>query len=292
MSDRGVSTVLDVALCLVLVSAAVLTVAGVHAPRPDPAARAAGETAAALASTTATVNYSLSGAAETADAEFPRTDGQGFERTAHGTLGSLLAEAALANLSLDAHRVTDTGGAFAAAVRDAIAPLLVGTGWRGQVVARWTPYEGSDLRGAVRAGAEPPPDADVHTATLSVPSGMAATRSVDRLARLGYVGLARGMARGVVRERFPPAETRQALAGAYPRPRLTVLRYEGFADAYGVDMGAQVAVDAAGAANDRLVAAMADALADDMRDRFESPHGAAETAAFGTVTVVVRTWSP
>lgn len=293
MSDRGVSTVLDVALCLVLVGAAVVTVAGVHAPAPDPAGRAADETAALLASTTATVDYSLSGAAARSDdPAFPRTSGPGFERTAHGSLGSLLAEAALRNISRDGQSITPLGSAFTDAVRSAVAPVLVGDGWRAQVVARWVPYEDADLRGVVTVGRPPPSNADVHVATLSVPSGTAPDRPARRLAREGYTELARGLARGLVSERFPTPETRHALDGAYPRPRLTALRYEGFADAYGTDVSAQVAADAPGAANDRLVGEMTGALADDMRESFRSPRAAAETAAFGTVTIVVRTWSP
>jgi hypothetical protein len=292
--ERGVSTVLDVALCLVLVTAAVLTVAGVQQPQPDPSARAAGETATALSTTTATVSYSLSGVAGASSTpEFPRTRGPGFERHAHGTLASLLARAALANLSVGGDPVSRLGGPFGEAVRAAVAPQLVGARWRGQVVARWEPFPGASMRAAFSVGSEPPPDAAVHVATLAIPSGVEPPFTpVHRAADGGFVELGRAVASAVVWSRFPPGRTRQALQGAYPEPRLTELRYRRLASRFGTTVGQQVRADAPTDANERLAAAMVGGISDRLRTRFDDPAAAAAAIELGTITVVVRTWSP
>lgn len=170
MSDRAVSTVLDVSLCLLLVGAAVLTLTGVPAPEADPAAGTADAVATSLAATETTVDYARAG----------RT------RHAHGSLAGLLADAAVVN------GTPDDAPNFTAAVARATLPALAGEGWHGRVVATWRPYEGADRGGSVTAGPAPPPGADVHAATMRLPSGFApASGSVrDAAARADYQGVA------------------------------------------------------------------------------------------------------
>lgn len=293
---RAISTVLDVGLCLVLVTAAVATVAGVHVPAStaDHARPAAGETATTLSTATTTVTYSLSEVVEGSDRpSFPRTTGQGFTRSRHGTYASLLARAAFANLSLGDRAVAGIGDPFVAAVESSVRPLLVGRGWRAQVVARWTPHPGSDLAGVVRVGATPPPDSTVHAATVTVPSGVALTDGPpEAAAPTGFRQLGRALARGLVERQFPPERTRRALRGAYPEPGLTALRYRAFTDAIDADVATPVRAEAPSVANERLVVALADRLTAGLRDRYADPSTARERLDPGTVTIVVRTWSP
>lgn len=166
VTDRAVSTVLDVSVCLLLVGAATLTLSTAPVAGPDPSAGRAEELATTLAGSTATVTYR--------------------QRTARGTYAGLLADAARTDarpgLGRDAFR-----GAVVAATR----PVLGGDGWRAQVVVTWRPYEGADV-GRVVVGEAPPPSADVHAATTLVPSGLGAVGPAAEAAatRDGYRGVA------------------------------------------------------------------------------------------------------
>lgn len=169
VTDRAVSTVLDVSACLLLVSAAVLTLLQAPVAGPDPAADRAAEVATTLSGATATVSYPSGGG----------------RRRAHGTLAGLLADAAVSNAT------PDTGVPFRAAVENATRPLLGDTGWRGQVVVTWQPYAGAEAA-TVSVGDDPPPGVDVHVATTTVPSGVAPAREEAARAaeRRGFDGVA------------------------------------------------------------------------------------------------------
>lgn len=181
MTDRAVSTVLDVSVCLLLVGAAVLTLLGAPAPDPDPAAGRAQEVTSTLAGSTATVSY----------------DDRGENLTTHGTLAGLLAEAAVANATPTPDQQ------FRAAVANATRPVLAAPTWRTQAVVTWRPYEGAEAVGVMRVGREPIADADVHAATMQVPSGLPPVRQEARAAadRDGYGGVAT-----VVADSFPPSD--------------------------------------------------------------------------------------
>lgn len=179
MTDRAVSTVVDVCLCLLLVSASVVTLFAAPAAGDDPAAGTADELASTLAGGTTTVRY----------------EGTAERRAVHGTYAGLLATAARTNrtpgTAARTNRTPKTGERFRAAVRNATRRLLSGDGWRGRVRATWRPYRGAGVT-AVVAGPSPPPGADVHAATTSVPSGLRPVAHEARraAARSGYRGVA------------------------------------------------------------------------------------------------------
>lgn len=170
VTDRAVSTVLDVSVCLLLVGAATLTLSTAPTAGPDPATGRAEELATTLAGSTATVTYRAGGR----------------RRTARGTYAGLLADAARTD-------ARDALGreAFRAAVVESTRPVLGGEGWRAQVIVAWRPYEGADA-GRVVVGESPPPSADVHAATTLVPSGLGAVGPAAEAAaaRDGYRGVA------------------------------------------------------------------------------------------------------
>lgn len=296
MSDRAVSTVLDVAVCLLLVSAAVATLAGAPRPSPDPATTAAAETAGVLGSTTATVNYSLAPDVRGIDGDpaFPVTEGPAFERSANGTLAGLLAAAAVANLTVDGESVSPIGDAFGAAVRNATGTLLSGPGWRGQVVAVWRPYRGAHLVGRLVVGPAPPPAADVYVARLPVSVGYPDVQEEAIAAARdgGFAGVAAAVAGGIVDGRFPSTQVRSQLQGPYPEARLAECRYERFASQYGVTASAALDVLDVERIDQRLRTAVASEVEADLRTSFETPGAAANAVQVGTVTVTVRTWSP
>lgn len=141
--SRGVSTVVDATLCLLLVSAAAVTLAGVDA-EPDPRPPDAGRVAEALTVTTATVEYRLPAG--------PVAEDRPRNRTANGTLAALLADAARVDRRAD--------GGFATSVRAHVARWL--RQFPGGVQVRVA----ADRRQPLVVGGSPPHGAAVDAATL------------------------------------------------------------------------------------------------------------------------------
>lgn len=190
MSDRAVSTVLDVSLSLLLVSAAVLTLLTAPTPEHDPAAGRAEEIATTLTGSTATVSY----------------DTEEENRTVHGTRAGLLADAAVSN------RTPSSDRRLRSAVANATEPVLSGPRWQGQIVAIWRPFEGANDVAAVRVGGVPPDRVDVHSATMTVPSGYDPIRTEAQVAagRNGFDGVADVLADAITGS----AESRQSKTDA------------------------------------------------------------------------------
>lgn len=170
--DRGVSTVLDVALFLLLLSAAVGLLYA--APRPGQPATdpdIAAEAATTLATTTTAVEYTP--AVDRGD--LPALDGaDATERTARGTVAEHLAAATVANAAIGDRTLRHAPG-HESAVRNATRRTLarIEAGVDLQVRSFWEPLPGSGVRGELVVGPSPPPDANVHAATSAVPVGAA-----------------------------------------------------------------------------------------------------------------------
>jgi hypothetical protein len=241
------------------------------------------------------VNYSLAPGARDAEdgglASFPRTSGPEFERSTHGTFAGLLADAAVGTSTVDGEQLTHTDDGF----RDAVRARLrqdVADG-RVQLLAHWMPYRGSHLQGCVTAGPSPPPDATVHAATVSVPSGLPTAQDEASRAAVetGFEGVARVVAERVVGGLFPPDDLRFALRGDYPVSRLARYRYHRAGQSYEVDVAGDDGEIRPHEANERLTDAVADAVERDLRRAFERPAAAAESVRVDEVRIVVRTWS-
>lgn len=277
--ERGVSTVIDVSVFLLLVSAAVFSVVTVPADPVDVTATPERDEAAVetLATTTTTVKYDLGVDDRT---------GEPIERVRHGTLAELLAEAAVANTSVDVTPASPYAAGFVDAVRASVVPLLDG---RTQVVATWRPLPGSGLVGAVRVGSAPPPDATVHAATLSVDSGMPAARdSALAASPSGYGRVADVAARRTVEGLFPPRRTRVALRGGAVDAVVVRERFASMRSAYGSETTLEAGVEPA---TTDLAVAVAERTERTVARRFETPRTAAKSVRTSRVTVVVRTWS-
>ncbi len=295
---RATSTVLDAALFLLLVSAAVTTLTLPTGSLPSPDADAADETADVLATSTADVRYSLSPGARHATSAvvvFPRTGGPQFQRTAHGTLAGHLASAAVGNLTVNGVQVTHTGDDYEQAVANATRDATRDRDHLTQVRAVWEPYDDAPLRGEMRVGPAPPPSGAVHAATLTVASGLPTAGPEARAAakESGNVSaVADVVARKVVAGLFPPNSTRTALLGDYPVAQLVTYRYERFGRLVGTNATSLAQANNATGANDRLADGLGRRLAADMRARFEAPEAAAANVSVDTVRLTVRTWSP
>lgn len=174
---RAVSTVIDVSVCLLLVSASVLTLVGTPTGCPvDP--DVADERAETLTTSTARVSYAVG-------------DGR---RSLHDTLAGLLAGAAVASAGVV--RPNEGSAAFQRAVTDRVNRTLRRFESGVQVTVTWRPVADSTLGGRVVAGDRPPPDADLHAATVVVSSGVPGVRRAAMAAaeRDGFEGVARTIA--------------------------------------------------------------------------------------------------
>lgn len=276
---RGISTVVDVSVFLLLVSAAVFSVVtatdgGVDVTATPDRDEATVET---LATTTTTVEYDLGVDDRT---------GEPIQRVRHGTLAELLAEAAVANASVDGAPTSPYAAGFVDAVRTSLTSLLDG---RTQVVAAWRPLPGSGLAGAVRVGPTPPPDATVHAATLSVDSGMpTAHDSALAASSSGYGRVADVAARRTVEGLFPSRRMRVALRGGAADAVVARERFGSMRAAYGSETTLDAGVEPA---TTDLAVAVAERTERAFDRRFETPRAAAESVRTDRVTVVVRTWS-
>lgn len=292
---RGVSTVVDATVFLLLVGGAIATLAAGTSVVPPESDNPAAENARLLATNTATVNYSLAPATESPSdgVSFHRTSGPEFQRTAHSTLVSLIGDAAVGRIGVDGVRFTRTSLDFEQRLDPLVRDQLASPDVETSVVAVWEPYPDSPVSGQFQTGNEPPQDADVNAATLHVDSGIPASSDLasDAAQRDGYRGVARVLADAVVEGVFPPRETQLALRGEYPVDTLTAQRYRQTADALDVRPPGIGETDV-NTANGRIANALADEFEADLRARYDSPAAAASAVETDTVHVVVRTWSP
>lgn len=292
---RATSTVLDAALFLLFVGAAIATLTLPVAGPPD--SDAADATVDVLATSTADVQYTLEPGIVQAVDTVPSQDRQAaleLRRSAHGTLADHLATAAVATVAVDGQRVTDTRIDYQRVVTNETQRVTRGRTHLAHVSAVWRPYPDAPLRGTVSVGPTPPPSADVHTERLSVGSGLPdAGEPARRAATNGsFDDVGATVASRIVDGLFPPRTTRSALLGDYPVEPLVAHRYRRFGQALGTNVSKPVSRDDPVAANAKLTRALGDRLAADMRRQFESPDDAARAVSVGTVDVTVRTWSP
>jgi len=140
---RGLSTVLDVAVCVLLISGAVVTLTGIVPPTPPGDTAPAATARAALDST----------------ADVPVGDA-----TVHGSLAALLADAAIA-------RGADTAPpGYVAAVGRVATRRLANASGRAALTASWRP-DGPCRAATLVVGTPPPPGTAVDAVTLTVPTG-------------------------------------------------------------------------------------------------------------------------
>ncbi|MEF8799842.1 MAG: hypothetical protein V5A38_07560 [Halolamina sp.] len=284
------SVALDACLCLLLISAAGITVTSVPSQGSD--LDRADSVAETLAATTATVDYSLRPVPHEKDGIDSATDdatNPEYERTAHGTLASLLARAAVRTVHVDGEALTGTNAGFAAAVHSVVRERLPP---RTQVIVSFRPFPGAHLGREFRIGSPPPSDADVHAGTVHPPSGVSALANPEGTAeQTGFDGLGRRVASALVEGLFPPEKVRLALAGDAPVDRLLRHRYVRASSFYGVDTGEAIDDGDVRTANERLAEAMADRITGEFRTQFDTPADTANGLRLGTVRIAVRTWS-
>jgi len=257
---RGVSTVLDVAVCLLLVGTAVATLAaappssGDDPPDADVPART-------VATTTTAVPVD--------------------NRTRHGPLAAHLASAAITGATVDGRRILEVS--YPKTVRETTAGA---TDEGVFVTSSWEPYPDAAVRGRLEAGEKPSTSADVSAAMLTVESGI---EPPGPDASDSFRALARALASAWVNWLFPPERTRVALVDPRTGSR-TAARYRSVGDAFGTDVDAAVTDADVMTANEALADALATQFETDLRASYTTPGAAASEITIHEVTIVVRRW--
>jgi hypothetical protein len=312
MSERrGLSSVADVSLALVLVVASVgVFVAFLNAEETDHDPTGAAHTAETLGASTLNVTYSLEPVLETDSEHVPAVgdenasyDAADLERSTHGSTMGHVARAALAN----ARFAPDQGGVSPLAVGDRFAETLdtrllvslVGANFATNVTAVWEPFDGSDIRGTASFGEPVPHEAQRSVVRTTVPSELPPARE-EALAAVGtesedYQAVARRVAAAIVEGTL--GDTQRELETDSAERAVVVSRYLRFADAIdGVsrdDLGDDLARSSADAAalTAQLVDGLAAELTAELDSRFDSAGDAARAVSTGEVTVSITTWT-
>ncbi|WEL17711.1 Putative pilin/flagellin [Halorhabdus sp. SVX81] len=327
-TDRGVSTVADVTLAILLVVAAMgvlVTVVEREEAGHDP--MTAEYTAETIASGTMNVTYDVRAALEAYDRPGATHDGTDYtdeelRRLAHRPMVAHAAAAAVLNLEFDLERLrgeADHGSvelsteaaAYERAVDEAFQTRLVESSFDTQVIAVWEPLDGGPLRGTAEFGQRPPPQADVSATTITVPVDMPSIReqTIDRVDDPDdFDVVATALARSLVEGYLPARRSQRALESNGVARDLTAYRYQRFAQVLETetnDVESTVApalsrrtanATKANAALTRALAAQLEAYLepDDSIRPAAGPLGNATTAAerisTGAVRVTVRTW--
>ncbi len=260
--DRAISTVMDVALALLFITASIMIVgtylgtvadSGDELDAETPIAatgdhepQSATQLTESLSESTITTEYNVSDVRDESQFSEPViTDNTTYIRTDHGTPLRLLADAAIVNYRIDGDRVLVYGEEFEDAVDWSIRHTLLGTEQRFYLTATWEPYEGSALNGTATAGERPPATADVSSTTTTVESGMETVNQTALEAQWvnasadggsdadAYAAAGDTIGAVVVEGLFPPEQSQYALEDQGIDRELTVYQYKSTVDTIG-----------------------------------------------------------
>lgn len=298
---RGISTVMDIALALLLISASVLLIGTFLAADEESIDDDRGERALqSLMGSTTTITYDVSAPNEDGHAA---TDSDNFELpkniddsdveelheiTTYGSSTALLSEAALTNLQIEDTELFAYGHDVERSVESGIQGQQVGTEGSVYVVATWEPYDGSSIRGSATVGDPPRSSVDTSTATMEASSPTGAV-DPDLLAEQfregeegthdrggvddGFDAIGGAIGDQMVEGYFPPEQTQYTLESTLSENAVTLYNYRQMADVAGVEIEDEITESPPNAteANEVLVGDFGDAgmgavIAEDLRD--------------------------
>jgi hypothetical protein len=323
-ASRAVSTVGDVALALLMLSAAmVVLVTFVETDERDHEPMEAEYTTETLLSSTMNTTYyperalgEFHGGNVYDETDYERRD---LRRVSHGPVVAQVADIAQTRVVVDLDVLRGDSGIdtlsraadeYRARVDETLQARLVNVSFETNVSAVWEPLDGGPIRGTAAVGVTPPAYEDVSATTITVPSDTPSVRreaidAVDDPDDFGVV--AEVVAESVVEGYLPTLESGRALEGGGVDSDLTAYRYLRAADILGLgsedrsDLAEYLEPGTANAtaANELLIeelSAQLEAYLEPAGGPPESgPLGNAEMAAAsietGEVTVTVRTWT-
>lgn len=327
--ERGVSTVADVALAVLLVGAAMVLLVGfVDSGGTDHEPMEAEYTTETVLSTTMNTTYYLEQAIlDSSDAEDIETvyEGTDYEkddlrRVSHGPVVAQLGDIAVTNVEFEddvfsARRLTRGADEFGQRLDEKLQTRLVDSSFETHITAVWVPFDGGEgwVRGTAELGQTPPRYEDVSSTTLTVSSDIPPARAeaLDAVeAPDDFDIVAERVATAVIDGYFPETESQRALEGTGIGRDLVVSRYRNMAAILEPDpamLGPEeaftdhLARNTANAtrANEILTTALAARLAQVLEPEPEKPPSAqplgnatsaAKRIATGEITVTVRTW--
>lgn len=259
---RAVSTVLDVAVCLLLVGLAVGALTTTIPNEESQSTTDADPLAASLTTVTTTV---------------PTSTG----RAVHGTLAEQLADGSIAGVTIDGESMT--ASTYPDAVQSEVASHVP---VRSHVTAQWKPFRGSTVQSRISVGSKPPQTADVAATTRSLDAGMTVpeTTQID-----SFETLAASIATAFIERLFPPERVRVQLLDSRTA-QSTARRYRSAAESVGIDIDSAVDTASTNRANDRLATALARTVERDLRASFDTAAAAQAELQIGYVELVVRRW--
>lgn len=322
--DRAVSTVLDVGLALIFLSVAIAVVAGVATveTEEDHEPLSAPQTAEVVTTTTFSVTHSVEPALETVTPDHGYAEEE-LTRVTHGTVVSHLADVAVMDAMFGETPVGEPTVSYRQRLDDKLQARLVESSFQTNVTAVWKPFEESAMRGTVAVGQSPPPDADVSTATVFVPSGFdtptvgSRPQTVESSAEtmgLGtrtekshdapdepFLPIATALAETLVEGQVPTLETQRTLERSGVDRDLTEARYRALARLAGLDTEGPAFESAlephtadAERLNEMLVDAFLEPQGQDVRaaleETFDEPSKATAALQPEVVTITIRTW--
>lgn len=310
--QRAVSTVADVGLALVLVTAGIgVLVTFDGPPEKTDAPSTTDYTAETIASSTTAVRYDVRDAVAAArginsSALFNETDYEAsdLQRISHGPVAAHVAAIAVTNIGTGDSNASQVTAAvdYERVVDRRLQISLVGSNFDTAVDAQWLPFSNASLRGTTSLGQEPPPETAVSTAVLTVPSPIPSVRqkaidAVDAEDEFGIV--ADIVARAIIDGYLPGRESQRALESGGVERDLVVYRYKRMAQLIdGASPDAEQLTSNLVAkqantlkANGYLVEQLSKQLEEQLVLSFENAHAAARAVSTGEVTITVRTWS-
>jgi len=309
---RGLSSVADVSLALVVIVAGVgVFVAHIETTETDHDPTEAAHTAETLGASTLDLTYSLDPVLETdsslvpapGDAEAPY-DREALERSTHGSTMGHVARAALANARFGSGEDVypfAVGERYHERLDERLLASLVGANFATNLTAVWMPYEGAPVRGTATFGRPVPRGTQRSAARTTVASELPAAREAALAAAEeesgtdeAYAAVAEVVARAVVRGAL--GDTQRELESNGVERAVVVSRYLRFADAVSIDRDELREHLERSSADDnamltRLIDKLTIQLTGHLSSAFETPRAAASAVSTGTVTVSVTTWS-
>ncbi len=311
-SDRAVSTVLDIALALLLITASVLVIGLYLNGDDDLEVDRADHTAETLSGSTVSVVYDVENVTNSSHYDEPEGI-ESYERTMYGPAVGTIAEAAVVNAEFDGKQLILYADSFSESVAAHVESRLVGANHQVYVTATWQPYDEASIHGNTTVGNQPPVTDDISAVTMSADSGMPTVDDealADTYATEGADEAAELIAESIVEGYFPTERSQLALERQNLDRAIKSTHYLRMADIVGADLDRNEAPLArsearADDANEELVDGLADLIADDLEsgqtgddldeigddeDELEAYFEAAVSP--GTVELTVYTWDP
>lgn len=278
--DRGISTVFDVLLFLLIVSAAIgLLVTGYSEESEQPTMETASDVVTILSTSTETIVYTPDhSTVNTTDID---------TRSDYGTVAHLLATAAVLEAEKSGEEIAATP-AYTQAVTEATKGATAPVEDRVQVRAIWEPVPDGSVKGEVIVGDSPPPDKDVQAASISIP--VAATDTPEQ-AEKSTQALSTVLAQATIESLFDTHRTKTAMESSHDEAEISIARYQDAATTLDADLSIALEQEDDSLARSILVGALEEEYRRDIVRNPDSVSDISDKAAPTEVTIVVRTWS-